>query len=136
MASSATSPQIPWLNLTHFAFMDIVGPDEHIILKFHPSINHYMLQDLTTSPSVYLYRCLSPYIQVNDDIRLFAASFSILPVDSPLAISFTSWQFRNEVPARPLFSVVPVCFSFGVLGTYLQPAFYGNSRVNRGPGAF
>jgi len=58
-----------------------------------------------------------------------------LSVDSSLEISFTSWQFRNEVPARPLLSVGPV-HTFAVPGTYMQPAFYENSRVNKGPGAF
>ena len=77
-ASSATLLQIPWFYLTHLAFLDIVGPGEHTFLKFHPSLISILLhapEFLTTSSSIYFPWWLSPYIQVNDDGRLFSVSF-------------------------------------------------------------
>lgn len=112
MVSSATLPQIPWLYLTHFGFSDKWDPDYHTFL--HPSL---IPTDIISSRINYLSICIFLLNSFFDFIHFQAvcSGMKCLP----------GWL-----------SVVVVCIAFGLSGTYVQPAFYGNSRVNRGPRAF
>lgn len=132
MASSATLPQISWLYLTHFGFLDMLGTDDHTFLKFHFSLTSIAI--IFSWISKYLCICIFLLMSFS----LHSGKWRDKTVLSLFFFLLFHSLLRN-LEMKCLLEwllVLPVCISFGLQGAELQPAFYGISRVNKGPGAF